>query len=243
MTRFERIDVLSSMYDTGFVPIFYNADIDIAKNVASACVDGGAELLEFTNRGDHAIEVFCELEKYCRRNLPDLVLGVGTILDPHTAALYMAHGASFVVGPNLNPEVAKLCNRHKIAYVPGCATVSEISNAEELGCEIVKIFPTSEAVGPEFVKAILGPCPWTSIMPTRGLDCTEESLRPWFDAGVACVGLGTRLITKEIMELGDFKTLADRVAKVADIITDLISPPPPNIVTQPFNDIDIRGNQ
>ena len=175
-------------------------------------------IFEFTNRGDHAVEVFSQLELYCRCELPDLILGVGSIVDPYTAAMYIARGANFVVGPLLNPEVARICNRRKVPYSPGCGSASEISEAEELGCEIIKVFPGAQVGGPAFVKSVLGPCPWVSMMPTGGVDCTEESLKAWFEAGVACVGIGSKLIRKDLIQAGDFDAIRDNVKKTLEII-------------------------
>ena len=209
------------MIETGMVPVFYHADIEVARQVAAACAAGGCPLLEFTNRGDHAWEVFNELERYCAREVPELILGVGSIVDPGTASLYINCGANFVIGPSLNPEVARACNRRKIPYSPGCGTVSEISQAEELGCEIVKVFPAAEVGGPSFVKAVKGPCPWVSIMPTGGVDTTEESLKLWFDAGVSCVGLGSSLITSDLLKAKDYAGLATKVRATRDLIDKL----------------------
>lgn len=218
MARFTRLKVYSTMHETGVVPVFYHPDVNVAKQVAAACVEGGCPILEFTNRGDHAWEVFTELERYCAKELPQLVLGVGSIVDPYTAALYINCGANFVVGPLLNPEVARICNRRKIPYSPGCGSASEISQAEELGCEIVKVFPGAEVGGPKFVKAVLGPCPWVSIMPTGGVDATEASLRAWFEAGVVCVGMGSNLITKDLLKAGDYKGLAAKIRETIELI-------------------------
>jgi 2-dehydro-3-deoxyphosphogluconate aldolase/(4S)-4-hydroxy-2-oxoglutarate aldolase len=221
MARFTRLKVLNTIVETGMVPVFYHADIEVARQVAAACAAGGCPLLEFTNRGDHAWEVFTELERYCAREVPELILGVGSVVDPGTASLYINCGANFVVGPILNPEVARACNRRKIPYSPGCGSASEISQAEELGCEIVKVFPGAEVGGPAFVKAVRGPCPWTSIMPTGGVDSTEASLKAWFDAGVSCVGMGSNLITGDLLKAKDYEGLANKVRSTLELIRKL----------------------
>jgi len=218
MARFRRLQVLNSMVDYGLIPVFYNPDIEVTKKIVKACADGGAKTVEFTNRGDHALDVFTALEKYCRAELPDVILGVGSVIDPETAAMYIAAGANFIVGPVLNPDVARLCNRRKIAYSPGCGSASEISYAEELGCEIVKIFPGGQVGGPAFVKAVLGPCPWTSLMPTGGVEPTEESLKGWFGAGVVCAGMGSKLITKDLVKGGDYNGIAANVKNTLALI-------------------------
>ena len=221
MARFTRLKTLNTIIETGMVPVFYHADIEVARQVAAACAAGGCPLLEFTNRGDHAWEVFTELERYCAREVPELILGVGSVVDPGTASLYINCGANFVVGPILNPEVARACNRRKIPYSPGCGSASEISQAEELGCEIVKVFPGAEVGGPAFVKAVKGPCPWVSIMPTGGVDSTEASLKAWFDAGVSCVGMGSNLITKDLLKAKDYEGLANKVRSTRELIRKL----------------------
>jgi len=218
MARFKRLDVLNAIVETGLAPVFYHADVEVAQNVVQACADGGARVVEFTNRGDQAHLVFTELVRHFAAKQPDLILGVGSVLDGATAALYISCGANFVVGPVLNPDVAKVCNRRKVAYSPGCGSASELSAAEELGVEICKVFPGSQVGGPAFVKAILGPCPWTSIMPTGGVDATEESLRAWFTAGVTAVGMGSKLITKERVAAGDWDGIAKKVAEVLERI-------------------------
>lgn len=213
MARFSRVQVWSAMEELGLVPLFYDGDVERAKKTAAAIAAGGARVIEFTNRGDRAFEVFRELVVYFKEADPQLVLGVGSVLDVATAGLYINLGANFIVGSVTNAEVARLCNRRKIAYFPGCATASEVSYAEELGVEICKIFPGSELGGPSFVKAILAPCPWSKIMPTGGVDATFENLKGWFDAGVTCVGMGSKLVRKDLIAAEDWQGLTQLTAQ------------------------------
>lgn len=217
MARFSRIKVAAVMQETGLVPLFYHGDVELGKKVLKACYDGGARVLEFTNRGDYAHEVFAELNKFAAENLPDMILGVGTVADGGTASLYMQLGANFVVTPVLREDIAVVCNRRKVLWSPGCGSLSEIARAEELGAEIIKVFPGSQ-LGPGFVKAIKAPCPWTSIMPTGGVTAAEENLKAWFDAGVTCVGMGSKLITKEFLANKDFDGLREHVSNTLSII-------------------------
>ena len=221
MARFTRLDVLNTIVNTGLVPVFYSPDVEVSRQVARAIQAGGCNLLEFTNRGDFAPEVFRELAQYCLRELPVMILGAGSIVDAPTAALYIAYGANFVVGPLLNPEVARLCNRRKIPYSPGCGSASEISEAEELGVEIVKVFPGDSVGGPAFVKSILGPCPWTRMMPTGGVEATRESLTAWFKAGVSAVGIGSNLIRKDYLANQDYDALTAHTRQVLEWIREI----------------------
>ena len=221
MARHTRMHVLNTIYEVRLVPVFYEPHASKAKKIVKALREGGCPLAEFTNRGDHAWEVFSELEQFRAAECPDVVLGVGSILDPGSASLYINSGADFVVGPVLNPEVARACNRRKIPYSPGCGSASEISQAEELGCEIIKVFPGGQVGGPDFVKAVRGPCPWTSIMPTGDVSPTEESLKAWFGAGVASVGMGSKLITKDMVENDNWDGIAEAVKKTLTIIRSL----------------------
>jgi 2-dehydro-3-deoxyphosphogluconate aldolase/(4S)-4-hydroxy-2-oxoglutarate aldolase len=205
--------VLGAMIDQGVVPVFYHADTDVCLKVIQACADGGAKCVEFTNRGDFAAQTFLEVARHFAAADPSVILGVGSIVDAPTAGLYIANGAKFVVGPILNADVAKVCNRRKIPYHPGCGSASEISCAEELGCEIVKVFPGSSVGGPEFVKNVLGPMPWTKIMPTGGVDASEESLKKWFGAGIVACGIGSNLITRELLAAKDYAGIKARVAE------------------------------
>jgi 2-dehydro-3-deoxyphosphogluconate aldolase/(4S)-4-hydroxy-2-oxoglutarate aldolase len=223
VARFSRMQVLNSMQELGMVPVFYTSHVETAKHIIEACARAGALCVEMTNRGDHAIDVFCDLEQFLQNQYPEVIFGVGSIIDAPTAALYIAHGANFIVGPVIDRETALLCNKHKIPYLPGCGSVSEIHDAHSLGVEICKIFPAQSIGGPDFVKALKGPCPWASIMPTGGVNPTRESLRAWFSAGVSCVGIGSKLITKELIENKDFTTLTKNIRAALELIKQIRS--------------------
>jgi len=195
---------------TGMVPVFYHADAEIAKQVLKACYDGGVRAFEFTNRGDFASEVFIELVKFAAKECPDMVLGIGSIVDAPTAALYMQYGANFVVGPYLNPDVAKVCNRHLVPYTPGCGSVTEIGTAQELGCDLTKVFPAGNVGGPSFVKNVKAP--------TGAVEPTEENLTAWFKAGVFCVGMGSQLFPKEVIAAKEWKAITEKCRFALGII-------------------------
>jgi len=214
MAKYSRSEVFTAMKTTGVVPVFYDADVDVCKNVVKACYDGGIRVFEFVNRGDFAHEIFSELNKYALKELPGMILGVGSLVEEATTAMYIQAGANFIVSPLLNEEMAKICNRRGVSWSPGCGTISEISKAQELGAEIVKLFPASEIGGASFVKAVKGPMPWTNIMPTGGVDTTEANLKTWFDAGVTCVGMGSNLFPKEIMASKNYSALAHKVKEL-----------------------------
>lgn len=211
MAKFSRIEVVQAMKETGVVPVFYNADLEVCQKILSASYDAGIRVFEFTNRADFAYEIFAELVRYAHENLEGMMLGIGSVIDPGTTSLYLQMGADFIVSPLLNPEMAKICNRRKVAWIPGCGSVTEINNAEELGAEVVKIFPATQVGGPEFVKAVKGPMPWTSIMPTGGVVPTKENLQEWFEAGVHCVGIGSKLFQKESSGIFDYKKISENI--------------------------------
>ncbi|BDU25792.1 bifunctional 4-hydroxy-2-oxoglutarate aldolase/2-dehydro-3-deoxy-phosphogluconate aldolase [Flavobacterium sp. GSB-24] len=220
MAKYSRIEVAQQMKENGMVPLFFHSDIELSKKVLKACYDGGSRLMEFTSRGDFAHEVFGELNKYALAELPGMMLGVGSITDAASASLYMSLGANFIVTPVFREDIAIACNRRKVLWSPGCGTLTEIARAEELGCEIVKLFP-ADIYGPEFIKAIKGPCPWTNIMPTGGVYQTVESLSSWLNSGATCVGLGSQLISKDILDKQDFEGLQAKVSQVLEIIKNI----------------------
>ncbi|MDO5979694.1 bifunctional 4-hydroxy-2-oxoglutarate aldolase/2-dehydro-3-deoxy-phosphogluconate aldolase [Flavivirga spongiicola] len=222
MAQFTRLEVAEIMKSTGLVPLFYNSDIEASKKVLKACYDGGARLLEFTARGDFAHEVFGELVRYAIKELPGMVMGVGSVTDAAAASRFMALGANFIVTPVLREDIAIACNRRKVLWSPGCGTLSEIAKAEELGCEIVKLFP-GDIYGPQFVKGIKGPQPWTSIMPTGGVSPTKESIEAWFKAGVTCVGMGSKLIAKDANGQFDYARIEELIRFSIRLIQDVKS--------------------
>lgn len=218
MARFHKIETLRAIIQTGMVPVYYNSDIKVAKQVVRACYKGGVRVFEFTNRGDFAHEVFGELVKYAERECPELILGAGSVVDAATAALFIQLGANFIVGPLFNPEIAKVCNRRLIPYVPGCGSVSEIGFAQEAGCDLCKIFPAGNVGGPSFVKNIKAPMPWTLLMATGAVEPTEENLAAWFKAGVTCVGMGSKLFLKEVITSDDWQAITELCRHALSII-------------------------
>ena len=216
--KHDRMAVLNAMVEQGMVPVFFHPDTEVCINVIQACANGGAKCVEITNRGDFAAQTFLEAARHFAKADPSVIMGVGSIVDAPTAGIYIANGAKFVVGPLLNAEVAKVCNRRGIPYSPGCGSATEIGYAQELGCEIVKVFPGSSVGGPDFVKSILGPMPWTKIMPTGGVEATEASLKQWFGAGIVACGIGSNLITKDLLDKQDYDGIEAKVRDTVQLI-------------------------
>ena len=217
MARFDKIQVLAKIAAAPMVPVFYHTDQVVCKHVVKACYDGGVRAFEFTNRGDFAQEVFAELVKWADRECPELALGIGSVVDAPTAALYLQLGACFVVGPLFNPEVAPVCNRRLVPYCPGCGSVSEIGKAQELGCDLTKLFP-GDVYGPNMVKGLMAPMPWSKIMVTGGVAPEAENLKAWFKAGVFCVGMGSKLFPKDKVAAEDWQYVTDKCRECLDII-------------------------
>ncbi|WP_405329044.1 bifunctional 4-hydroxy-2-oxoglutarate aldolase/2-dehydro-3-deoxy-phosphogluconate aldolase [Leeuwenhoekiella sp. LLG6367-2.1] len=223
MAKYTRIEAVTRMQENGIVPVFYHEDLEVCKQILKACYDGGSRVFEFTNRGDYAHEVFGELNKYAKANLEGMILGIGSVLDASTASLYLQLGANFIVSPIVNAEMAKVCNRRKVGWMPGCGSVTEISYAEELGAEVVKIFPGQQVGGPDFVRAVKGPLPWASIMPTGGVSPTEENLNSWFNAGAHCVGIGSKLFIKNAEGIFDYPAITVKIREALDLVKKIRS--------------------
>jgi len=221
MARFSKIETFRIIAETGIVPIFYHHDLEIAKQVLQACYLGGIRAFEFTNRGDFAHEIFGELNKWGAKECPEMVLGIGSVVDAGSASLFLQLGANFVVSPLLNPDILKVCNRRQIVHIPGCGSVSEIGYAQELGAEIIKIFPADNVGGTSFVKSIKSPMPWTNVMVTGGVESTEENLTKWFNAGVTCVGIGSNLFPKDVIAAKDWGKIMEQCKKMRSIFQKL----------------------
>jgi len=215
--RFNKSQVISAMAKTGMVPVFYHKDVEVAKNVVKACYDGGVRVFEFTNRADFAHEVFGELVKFAAKECPEMIMGIGSIVDPATAALYIQLGANFIVGPLFNPEVAKVANRRLIPYSPGCGSVSEVGFAQEMGCDVCKVFP-GDVLGTSFVKGLKAPMPWSNLMVTGGVKPEEANLKGWFDAGVTCVGMGSNLFPAADIKAENWGAITDLCKSALEII-------------------------
>ena len=218
--RFTKLEVLSVMKTTGMVPVFYHKDIEVAKQVLKACYAGGVRAFEFTNRGEFAHEVFGELTKFAAKECPEMIMGIGSIVDAPTAALYIQLGANFIVGPLFNPDVAKVANRRLVPYAPGCGSVSEVGFAQEMGCDLCKVFP-GDVLGAGFVKGLKAPMPWSNLMVTGGVKPEEANLKAWFDAGVTCVGMGSNLFPAEMIKAQDWNGITKLCADALSIIARL----------------------
>ena len=220
MAKYSKLQVLLAMKETGIVPVFYNSDVEVSKKVLKACYDGGIRLFEFTNRGDFAHEVFAGLVKYANAELPGMIMGAGSVVDPGTAALFIQLGANFIVGPVFNPAVVPVCNRRLIPYCPGCGSVSEVSAAQEAGCDVCKVFP-GDVLGPAFVKDLRGPMPWSQVMVTGGVKPEKANLEGWFKAGVTCVGMGSNLFPKDAIAAGDWGRITALCRETVETIKTL----------------------
>ena len=222
MAKYNKLQVLEAMRATGMVPVFYHSDIETAKNVAKACYLGGVKTFEFTNRGEFAHEVFSELSKFVAKECPGLILGAGSIVDAPTASLYIQLGANFIVGPLFNPDVAKVTNRRLVPYAPGCGSVSEVGFAQEAGCDLCKVFP-GDVLGPDFIKGLKAPMPWSLLMVTGGVKPEEANLKAWFDSGVTCVGMGSNLFPKEVIAAKDWGKITELCKNALAIIEKILN--------------------
>lgn len=218
MNKLYKFQVLTKLAEAKFLPIFSHEDPQIACEVGLACARGGAGVFELTNRSSTTPQAFSLLKQELDKSKSAMVLGIGSIVEPASAAAYINLGAAFVVAPNFNPEVAKVCNRRGVAYIPGCFTPTEVNQAQEAGCEVIKYFPADSKIGPQFIKSLRGPCPWTAVVATGGIEPTKEGMDPWFKAGCIALGLGSQFIKAEYIEKKDYKALETKVKEVVSFL-------------------------
>lgn len=216
---FSKSQIISTLKATGVAPMFYHGDTDVARSIVDVSYEGGVRAIEFTNRGPNAFEVFKDLLKYSEK-YNGLIIGIGTILDAKTTEKYIKAGAQFIVSPILRPEMADVCNKHDRLWIPGAATITELVNAKLLGADIIKIFPAS-ILGPGFVSSVLPVVPDLQLMATGGIEPTYQSLSAWFNAGIVCAGLGSQLITKDILAKKDWHTLKHKVNDAITIVRQI----------------------
>lgn len=212
MAKFTKEELYDKVANVPIVPLFTHADASVAKAVLKACYEGGIRVFEYTNRSGNAKNIFCELVKYARAEMPDLAIGIGTVFNGEEAAFFIEKEADFIIQPIINEEVGKLCMQQDIAWIPGAMTVTEVYKAQQGGADIVKLFP-ADTLGTSFVKALKGPLPKVRLMATGGVLPAVESLEKWFSAGVSCVGIGSQLCPKEIIETKDYARLQKNVER------------------------------
>lgn len=220
MAIFDKTTVFAKIGSAPMVPVFYHQELEVVEHIIQACYAGGVRAFEFTNRGDFAHEVFGEAVKFVRVQCPSMAIGAGSIVDAPTAALYMQLGADFIVGPLFNPEVAKVCNRRLVPYIPGCGSVSEVGFAQEAGCDICKIFP-GDVYSAKFVKAIKAPMPWSKLMITGGVEPTKENLTGWMKAGAFCVGMGSKLFPKDKIKEQNWNYITSKCIEALGYIVNI----------------------
>lgn len=217
--KFTNEQIVAKMKELGLVPLFTHDDIPTAQQVIEAAYRGGVRVFEFTNRRKNSFEVFVAMLDYCKK-FPDLMLGIGTVMDGATTKKFIDAGAHFIISPILKLEMARVCMDHNVLWMPGCATLTEIVTAKENGAQVIKVFPGS-VLGPGFVSAIMPVVPDLQLMITGGVEPNEKNLSAWFKAGAMSVGLGSQLFTKEILEKRDWTALEKNVSDALEIIKKL----------------------
>ena len=209
--------VLNGIITQGMLPLFYYDDAEVSVQVSQTLYKAGVRVLEYTNRGKQALDNFKLLKKAQKREMPDMLMGIGTIKNVSEAEAFIDAGADFIVSPIVNPEVAKVAAKHKLLWIPGCMTPTEIYNAQKNGADLIKIFPAN-IVGPAFISSIIDLFPGQLFMPTGGVELTPENISKWFHAGVCAVGLGSKLITKDVLEKRLYNELFDNTLKAMELV-------------------------
>jgi 2-dehydro-3-deoxyphosphogluconate aldolase / (4S)-4-hydroxy-2-oxoglutarate aldolase len=206
----------------GLMTLFYTEDVTVSIDILKTLYSNGINVIEYVNRGDKALENFKVIRKLIDAENLDIILGAGTIKNRKAAEDFINAGANFIICPTVNVEVGQVAHQHNIVWIPGCLTPTEIGIAENNGATIVKIFPCSQ-VSPAFIKTMQEIFPIMQFIPTGGVDATAESIESWFKIGVVAVGLGSKLISKEIIETKNYEALANKVKEVLTIIEKIKS--------------------
>ncbi len=204
--KFTKEQLYAKLSEVPIMPLFNHPDLAVSKAVVKACYDGGIKVFEYTNRGEGAALIFAELVKYIRQELPDMAIGIGTVFSAEEAEYFVSLDTDFIVQPCLNPAVGEVCHKHKIAWMPGVMTITEIYQAQQLGADIIKIFPAN-VLGTAFIKALKAPMPHAKVMVTGGVEPNEQNLKGWFSAGVTAVGMGSQLFPKDVLTSGNFEQI------------------------------------
>ncbi len=216
--KFTKEQLYAKLNEVPIMPLFNHPDLAVSKSVVKACYDGGIKVFEYTNRGEGAALIFAELVKYIRQELPEMAIGIGTVFTAEEAEYFVSLDTDFIVQPIMNPAVGEVCNKHKIAWMPGVMTVTELYNAQQAGADIIKIFPAN-VLGTAFVKAMKAPMPHAKVMVTGGVEPNEENLKGWFSAGVTAVGMGSQLFPKDVLASGNYQQIEEVVRKCVEIVS------------------------
>jgi 2-dehydro-3-deoxyphosphogluconate aldolase/(4S)-4-hydroxy-2-oxoglutarate aldolase len=191
--------IQDSIIKQGILPLFYNDSSEVTIAITRKLYEAGIRVIEYTNRGEAALDNFKALKELQKEELPELLLGIGTIKSAEQAVQFVDAGADFLISPLVNPGVAAVAAKNDLLWIPGCMTPTEIYNAQQLGAVLIKLFPAN-ILGPAFVSAVKELFPGVQMMPTGGVEMSQENISAWFDAGVSAVGMGSKLITKTIIQ-------------------------------------------
>lgn len=212
--------VTNAIIHQGILPLYYNADETVTIEILKSLYNAGIRAVEYTSRGESALSNFMKMIEIRNAEMPEMLLGIGTIKNLQQAEEYYRIGADFFISPGFVKEVAEFLFSKDLLYSPGCMTPTEIIEAENAGVTFIKLFP-GNALGTGFMNAIKDVFPNLKFMPTGGVDTTKESIESWFKAGVSAVGMGSKLVSKELMAAKDYSTIENETKKVLDIIQAL----------------------
>ncbi|TKC00489.1 bifunctional 4-hydroxy-2-oxoglutarate aldolase/2-dehydro-3-deoxy-phosphogluconate aldolase [Pedobacter cryophilus] len=216
----KKSSLLKAITDQGMLPLFFHPDEQKSIDITQTVYDAGVRVIEYTNRGKEALANFRKLKQVALETMPELMLGIGTIKNPKEAQDFIDAGADFIVCPIVTPEVAEVCQKADLLWIPGCMTPTEISIAQKNGAGLIKIFPAN-ILGQEFISSIKELFAGQLFMPTGGVDLSKENIGSWFKAGVCAVGMGSKLISKEIMTDGNYALLAQNTKDVLAVIKSI----------------------